>query len=276
MKRDKEFNDILDECLECLLVKGEMIEQCLERYPEYAVELEPLLKTAVAANEALAIQPDPEFKARVRYQLSSSSEGVKPRKRVSPFTWQPRWAMAVMIVLAVLIAGGGTVVAADNSMPDNPLYPVKLATEQVRVTLTPSDIGKAEIYAAMVDRRVTEIDYMVERGKPQRVELLAQRLRTHLEKLNSLPLAQIVKEPARAPELKEEAGMEGEKMGNKYGRGQENRQARFRNILGRYAEKHPARLRALLEQVPESVKPALQRAINLSVASYEKVLEDTD
>jgi len=39
MKKSKEFNNVLDECLERLLVKGESIEQCLANYPEQAASL---------------------------------------------------------------------------------------------------------------------------------------------------------------------------------------------------------------------------------------------
>ena len=46
MGSNKQFNNILDECLESLLTGQETVEQCLQRYPEYAAELEPLLRTA--------------------------------------------------------------------------------------------------------------------------------------------------------------------------------------------------------------------------------------
>ena len=35
-EESREFDNILDECLERLLVKGETIEQCLQSYPEHA------------------------------------------------------------------------------------------------------------------------------------------------------------------------------------------------------------------------------------------------
>ena len=69
MKRKREFNHTFDECLERLLTGGETIEQCLRSYPEQAEELEPLLKTALAARKASAIQPRPEFRDRARHQF---------------------------------------------------------------------------------------------------------------------------------------------------------------------------------------------------------------
>ena len=45
--KNSELENILDECLE-RLVKGETVEQCLQRYPEQAAQLELLLRTAQA------------------------------------------------------------------------------------------------------------------------------------------------------------------------------------------------------------------------------------
>jgi len=38
---NKGFEDILNTCLDRITLKGDTIEQCLESYPEQAVELEP-------------------------------------------------------------------------------------------------------------------------------------------------------------------------------------------------------------------------------------------
>ena len=182
MKKSKEFDHILDKCLERVLTKSETIEQCLASYPEYASELEPLLKTALLVRNASAIKPRPEFRERARYQLRSALQEMeqKRERRFFFFGWQPQWATAVIAVLVLLLAGGGTVAAAGNSMPDEPLYPVKMATERVRLTLTPSALGKAELYIKLVDKRVEEIIKMADKGKPEQVEQAAQRLNTYL------------------------------------------------------------------------------------------------
>ena len=268
MKETKEFNNILDECLERLLVRGETVEQCLVSYPEQADELEPLLQTALATKKALAIQPRPEFKARASYQFRSALHEVKPKRRLFFLGWQPRWAMAVAVVLILLLAGGGTVAAAGSSMPDNPLYPVKLATEQVWLTLTPSNMGRAELYAKLADRRVAEIIYMADKGDAQQVEVIAQRLDKHLVMLTSLSLAEKVEERAMLAPAVEEAG--------KDVYAEANRRAKLRLTLGHYAVNHPTRLQDVLETAPESVKPALRRAIAVSETGYERALEALD
>ena len=267
MKKGKEFDNILDECLERLLVKGETIEQCLASYPKQADELEPLLRTAQAAKQASAIQPRPEFRARARYQFRSALREAASKSRPL-FGWLPRWATIVTAVLIFLLAGGSTVAAAGNSMPDEPLYPVKLATEQIRLRLTPSKLAKAQLYASFADKRVLEIARMAKEGKPEQVEKTGRRLDNHLAKIASLAEAQRERgEAVRAPALAPSA------EGGKRLPVQVNQRVKLKRVVARYAMNHPAALRAALKTAPESAKPALHRAIANSIARYEKALK---
>jgi len=315
MRKSREFDNILEECLERLLVKGETIEQCLQDFSGYADELKPLLETALATKQASIIQPRPEFRDRARYQFHLALQEMEHEKS-RPFfrwRWQPQWAMAVAIVLVFLLAGGGTVAAAGGSMPDEPLYPVKLATEQVQLFFTPSNLGKAELYAKLADRRVLEIVRMAGKNKPEKIERTAQRLDAYLNKIVVLSSAQEVTEGvAMAPALREapaaelapalelapqaeetltveealvaEAEPEVEEApllpeqarGGKTARLKVDRRARLKAVVVRHATSHPARLRALLETVPPSARPALLRAIAVSETGYEKALKSLD
>ena len=260
----KEFDNILDECLERLLVKGEAIEQCLQDYPEQAANLKPLLQTALATREAAAIQPRAEFKARARYQFRSAlQEWASPRKR--PFlSWLPRWATVVTIILGVLMIGGGTIAAASYSMPDSLLYPVKLATEQVQLALTPSDIGKAELCAKFADRRVAEIIYIANKGDAQQIEVITQRLDERLVTLARLTSAMEVAEAPRMLESPPSRQLEEAESGQGIQvDGDKNNWVKLRATLASYAVNHPAGLRSALEKAPESLKSALRRAIEV-------------
>jgi len=276
MKKSRKFNNILDECLERLLVNDETVEQCLRSYPEQADELEPLLQTALATKKVSAIQPRPEFRAEARYQFRSALQAVEPKRRLPFFGWQPQWATVVAVVLVLLLAGGSTVAAAGNSMPDNPLYPVKLATEQARLTLTPSSLGKAELYAKLADKRVAEIVHMANKGKPEQVERVTQQLNSYLTRVAVLATAQkkeagvLLAPPPSAPAPSEQT-RRGQDEGIKV-----DKRAKLKVTLGRYAINHPARLRAALEKAPESAKPALLKAIAISKAGYEKALKGLD
>jgi len=72
-------------------------------------------------------------------------------------------------------------------MPDEALYPVKLATEQARLVFSFTEVGKAEFYAELSDKRVNEIIYLAEENKPEQIEQTADRLNRHLVAMAALP-----------------------------------------------------------------------------------------
>lgn len=184
------FENILDGCLERMR-QGESVEQCLARYPEQEAELAPLLRVAVATQKtSSAVTPRPEFKERSRYEMQSRLRGKERKtepKKVSFAGWVPRWAVAVAsVILIFLIAGTGTVAASTSSMPDDTLYPVKLATEQVRLGLSRGDIKKARVNVGLADRRVKEIVYLAKKGDSRRLERALLRLEGHLEAIEQV------------------------------------------------------------------------------------------
>ena len=288
MGNNKEFDNILNECLERMLVNGETVEQCLASYPEQATELEPLLQTALATKKASAIQPRPEFKARARYQFHSALHELEVKRNRPFFSWrQPRWATAIAVILILLVVGGGTVVTAGNSMPDDALYSVKLATEEIRLTLTPSDLDKAKLYASFADKRVPEIAQMAKEGKPELVEQTAHLLNLQLAMVASLvsiegegPEMMLAPAPAQAPTPApappvERTPQPAEKAGGEESvpTQQDDERNELKATMEYYAIQHPEILRTALKEAPESAKPALQNAIDISVAGYNNALQ---
>jgi len=196
------FENMLDQCLERLR-QGESLEQCLARYPEQAAELAPLLRVAMASQKASsAVKPRPECKARARSEIRSQLRGRerKPEPKKAGFAgWMPRWAVAVAsVILIFLVAGTGTVAASTSSMPDDTLYPVKLATEQVRLGLSRGDIKKARVNVGLADRRVKEIVYLANKGDSQRLDKTLLRLEGHLEDIE-----QVIEANADRPKVQE-------------------------------------------------------------------------
>jgi len=295
MKKNSEFESILDECLE-RLAKGETLEQCLKSYPEQAAQLEPLLQMAQEVRRASAISPRSEFKARARYEFRSAVQAAAVKKKLPLFSLRPRWAMAAMISSILLLSGGGAALAASDSMPDSFLYPVKLASEQVQLTLTRSEAGKAEVCIMLADRRVTEIIYMAGRGDARGVDVLAQRLDRRLAVLEGLVSVDgavemfqspSVPAPVPAPETVEEmVNSEGASVpapqrvgGHGGGKGDVVRnhdRAKLRIMMAQYAANHSAALYAVLEEAPESARPGLLRAIAISRVGYGRILEALD
>ncbi len=293
---DKNFENILDDCLERLLVKGEAIESCLAIYSQQADALKPLLQTALATKKAIAIEPRPEFRARARYQFHAALQERASRKS-RPFSfWRARWATVLTTILVMLMASGGMVAAASNSMPDSPLYPVKLAVEQLQLRLTFSSQGKASLYAEFADRRVTEIIHMAQEGNVSLAESVTKRLDDQLAMIATLAMTDkqdgnmlegIAREtitqtklqpplvtptitlsaPATVvpPDVITNAG-----ISDTYTAYEET--SELASLLQQNAAKNTAALRNALVAAPEAVKEALLQAIAVSEAGYDNAI----
>ena len=82
------------------------------------------------------------------------------------------WDMRYLFIFFVLsLVGGGAAYAAQDAMPGDTLYSLKLATEDLRLRLTFSDTSKAELLAEFAERRVEEILYLAEKGTTDRGEI---------------------------------------------------------------------------------------------------------
>ena len=203
MNENKKFEEVLDECLDRMLVRGETLEQCLQRFPEHSDKLRPLLETVTTARRVMPVQPRPEFKERARSQFNSALR-AKSEKKIRAFpvwSWPRSVGVAVAILLVLSLTATGTVAAAHGSMPDSPLYPVKLATEQVQMALTFSDLGKAELHAKLADERVTEITYLAA-NHPEKIADASENLKGHLAKMSVL-----VRAPEEAGRLSTAPGL---------------------------------------------------------------------
>ncbi len=165
----KNFDDILDICLDRIMVKGDTIEQCLASYPEQAAELEPLLRAALSAVKASSrIESRPEFQRLAKHRLLSAIEEKRKKRvehRMPLWGWQRRWAVALVAVLVLILAGVGTVTASASSLPGDTLYPVKTATEKVQGFFTFGSEAKANFYMKLAQRRLDELKSLVEKNR---------------------------------------------------------------------------------------------------------------
>jgi len=166
----RSFNSILDECL-ASIQQGETVDDCLARYPAHADRLEPLLSLADKVRNTPAALPRPWPQAaawqRVRQRATDlRSEPRSVRLNLDYGAWLRPVAITVAVLLALFGATGGTVLAAQNSLPDSPLYRVKLATEDVRLWFVFDDVHKADILLDQSNERMDEILEMNRQDKP--------------------------------------------------------------------------------------------------------------
>ncbi len=266
---NQKLEDILDKCLGQML-DGESIEACLNAYPEQASELAPLLKTSRAfIRNSSAIQPAPEFKARVHSRLRAMSYAKQEKAERSKRTpaWHRKWLLAIASVLVVLLVSVGTVAASTSALPGKSLYPIKLAGEQVRLTLAFSDIDKAKLHIQFSERRVIEIAEMASQGKNDTIFALTGQFINHLQQVNEIDnvdelMGNGVKAPAATSTLPEETEAFDER-GNK---------EELRIMLSNSREESLLALENALEKAPQSTKANLQQAIEIATREYDKAL----
>lgn len=73
---------------------------------------------------------------------------------------------SLILVLSLLLGGGGiTAAAAQGSLPGDPLYQVKLLAEDLRLWLTSDPQKEINLLTTYTDRRVTEMQSLVEAGE---------------------------------------------------------------------------------------------------------------
>ncbi|MFB0557184.1 MAG: DUF5667 domain-containing protein [Dehalococcoidia bacterium] len=267
----RKIEDIFDNCLESIF-KGESIDDCLKAYPEQAPELEPLLKTSLVFMQRFsAIQPAPEFKARLGSQLQAMlyAKQKKAERRARIPIWQRRWALAMTAILGFLLIGVGTLAASAYALPDGSLYPVKLAGEQVKVTLAFSDIDKAKLHIQFAERRAGEMVEMARQGKGNEIFMLTEQVANHLDKVYVMEQPPEVEEkgpkmlaptPAPAPSEGAEA----------YSKGRDAEELEM--ALSQSRAKSLAALRNALDKAPEELKPVLQQAIEDMEEDYNKTI----
>jgi len=274
----RKTEDIFNNCLEQMF-EGRNIEDCLNAYPKQAPELESLLQTSLAlAQRSSAIQPAPEFKEQVHLQLQAmlyAKQKEKERARIP--VWYRRWALATAAVLGFLLIGIGTVGAAASTLPDATLYPVKLAAEQVKVTLAFSDMDKAKMHIQCAERRADEMVQVARQGKSDKITMLNGQIANHLDKIPVIEEMPVVEQsgakkaqvpatavaptlPAPAPSVGVEAFGEGKEDGE------------LEEMLSQSRAENLKALRNALDKAPEKLKPVLRQAIENMEDDYNKTI----
>lgn len=106
-----------------------------------------------------------------------------------PFGLKP--ALAVLVAFTVLSSTGGVVMAAQDALPGETLYPVKIASEEMRAGLTLSADAKFRYRSVLAERRLEEVEslYRNQEEKDERDRMVAvamRRYERHVDRLNGL------------------------------------------------------------------------------------------
>jgi hypothetical protein len=250
ISKDRVKADILDRTLQRML-EGNAAVADSTRGDERAVsEIRPLLETAGRARELLPTHgPSPEFIAATEARLLRRIKAYDPRsaRRESRMAGLARWSLpqsavfTAAITLVVIIASGlGASSASAQALPGDVLYPVKQGLEEISLTFSMSTAGEAALLADFADERLQEIEQLV--AKHREADLIAgfEYYGTTLSRLD----AAVEQLPSDSTQLD--------------------------GIRARLA-RHTQALWALRDRLPEQAQSALERAIDHSQKSRDRV-----
>jgi len=154
----------------------------------------PDLKIEHRLEELKAVPPrNPGQAARGRANFLSEAanyqRAVSPGTKVRQTGWifltnrKEKFAMNALVSLllatALILGGGATTVAAQDDLPNQPLYPVKLWTENATLALTGDPQLQANLLMQMSQTRVEEMAGLAEQGIPV-PDQVRDRLEQHL------------------------------------------------------------------------------------------------
>lgn len=266
---NRKIEDVLDECLDRTFA-GDTVEDCLAAHPGEASELKLLLgASSVVMQSCASIRPDPAFKARAWHHLEAlfhdRFQGTRSAGAVP--IWRRAWTMAMAGVLLVLLSCVAVLAASTNALPDEYLYPAKLAAEQVRMTLALTELDEAKLHLEFAERRAYEMVEVAQQGKADRLLALAGQVAEHLgEVCVTAEMKGVMEEAsvAPAPAASLSAGTEDRDEG-----------ADVEDLGAFLSQSRGESLRALedaLAKAPEALKPILRRTIESVAKDYDRTI----
>jgi uncharacterized protein DUF5667 len=240
--------EALEISLSAMEQRGWSVEDCLAQYPADQAELGPLLRAAEQYRMAHNLVPSEAFRQRAAARLSTRlrqlprrAEKVSPRTRL--FNLPRRFAtalIAALIVIGLAGATSGTIYAAEESLPGDPLYPVGQTVEQAQLAFSPP--GNAfGLRLKFAEKRLKEAEKLRERGDDA---LMQQALDAYGQLVSD---ATLLLDSAGAPSDPVELEDANTQLSSQQ-----------------------TRLQALLDQVPESARAGISRAIDASKQGQER------
>lgn len=206
---DPQISNILEAC-RLRLAAGESVDDCLAAFPSYRHELASLLPLVVQV-QSLTQNPGADYTSRAwagfHSTLAAARENRAQAIRASyrgPFGFLRRLAGPFTPVLIVLMSGLGIVQVSDLSLPDNPLYSVKQATESFGLLLARTPHDRAQLQIRNSNRRLKDFQLAVKAGKQyQLLEAIGTSMADEADRAADSALTSDV---SRRPELIAELG----------------------------------------------------------------------
>ncbi len=143
-------------------------------------QLESLLRSLKTKEEAV---PSMEFRqnAKIRIMNSVSPDTSSVSERRSFFSFR----LALTLVLILLVLSSGTILAAQSASPKSSLYPIKIASENIALNLSPAPL-KAQVAIGIVQRRDQELSKEQKTGNSQQIKQGIQRFQESINRAKTV------------------------------------------------------------------------------------------
>ena len=162
---NRDFEEILDNCINQIIFSEKSVEECLAKYPEHKEKLKHLLATLSNVRKIPKPIPSACFKTALKDRLIRQLEPKKVIPLSAKRTWieklsslKPAIVQVAAGILIFVFLSSGVMMASANSLPGDSLYPIKIAKENIQLALTFNKMAKAELHLQFAQRRLSEIE----------------------------------------------------------------------------------------------------------------------
>jgi len=172
-KDEQKISRIIDQGLEDILSGEASLGDVLRRHPELAAQIQPELEAALwlVARQG-QLEPDSEFVAasrqRVLGRIRQAGLNQAARRGLLGSLWSQQsalsWIMALIILVLLYASSSGIISISKAALPDQQLYSIKRVSEEVVLSLTLSNVRKADLRAEFTERRLNEVEQLITRG----------------------------------------------------------------------------------------------------------------
>lgn len=242
---ERPFEQLLERCLQEVAHTGD-VESVLRHYPRHADHLRPLLEMALATSHTYADVPEPpgglaagrrwlldtaaQQRERARATKTPNTDIRKERKPKMKLLFATRLISAILAVaMGTAAVGGGVTWAASDSLPGETLYPVKLTSENVRLSLASTPQNQVELALQFAGERVAEMAALVDEGQPIPEHVVARMERHIVQAMNQAARASEEDMPGLLERIAQRTRAQVQALEQLRTRAQEQNQARLQD-----------------------------------------------
>lgn len=150
---------------------------------------DPIQKLIQSAGKvSLSSQEKSDLKNQILIQMNQPIQspyvghlGVFEKTKIIFGSFRPAYGVALLLIF---VLGGGMSVAAEDALPGNFLYPIKVkVNEKISGVFVVGSLNKAERESQLIDRRLEEVKILSKSGElsEENIKIVEDQIRIHAE-----------------------------------------------------------------------------------------------